>query len=549
MLENKNQAIVSGLLAISITGFVGATALQFNDRIEYRIGNRIESNPAWLVPPKAEFKGLERGYGGIKITLALLATGASIAMMLLARKEGELEPMRQRIKAYKKQALEFNHAAEAAYQMAGTQMRYKKLAQAEEQAFEDELETAYCESLGINPHEQQAMLTGTTTLASVANPSDKVEATTTSAIEPDRTTGPQIPQLTWYPSVLVYGAPGSGKTFFSEEEVQKRLAAGHKVIVLDPHAAYGAWQGCEVIGGGMNYEAIDAKLAWFTSEIKQRYERVQNEPNPTFQPLTFVCDEFTHWGSKCENSAAFFEEIVTDIRKVEMLAIIISHTRTLAGLANAKGFSKLRDEALLEIEILGNQDPKTGRATPRFEALVKLPGQPLNDRMFVRLEQKPRQQKNLFTSVHNQDCSFPIQPIPNSEYLERAWGMEFDLGQKTSQDSLADGKDKNASLRDGESLSVSQDNVSGFVWTVRRCHEFYPNVTPEQLFESVSVAAESGESVRNIIKNILKCYGGNDHKTRSYSQHGQTLLRWLIANYDNGSIAALPEIQKFLSNE
>ena len=230
------------------------------------------------------------------------------------------------------------------------------------------------------------LLNGTQTLDSINNPSDKVGDGDGAAIEP--TDGPQIPQLTWYPSVLVYGAPGSGKTTFADKEVGKRLAAGHKITVLDPHAAYGAWQGCEVIGGGMNYDAINAKLAWFTAEIKRRYERVQNEPNPKFKPLTFVCDEFTHWGSKCENSAAFFEEIVTDIRKVEMLAIIISHTRTLAGLANAKGFAKLRDEALLEIEILGDMNPKTGRATPRFEAMVKLPGQPLNDRMFVKLEQK-----------------------------------------------------------------------------------------------------------------------------------------------------------------
>jgi hypothetical protein len=105
--------------------------------------------------------------------------------MLIDRKEGELEPMRQRIKAYKKQAEEFNYAAESAYQMAGTQMRYKKLAEADERAFEDELETVYCESLGIDPQQQQAMLTGTTTLESVASPSDKVKASTAPAIEPN----------------------------------------------------------------------------------------------------------------------------------------------------------------------------------------------------------------------------------------------------------------------------------------------------------------------------------------------------------------------------
>ncbi|MEG4287275.1 type IV secretory system conjugative DNA transfer family protein [Microcoleus sp. A006_D1] len=384
MLINKNQVIISGLLALGVAGFGVATALQFNDRIEYRIGNRIESNPAWLVPPKAEFKGLERGYGGLKILLALLGTGGMVTVMLIARHEGEQEPIRQKIKGYQNQAYEFSHAAESAYQMAKTQMEYKKLLEADEVAFEGEIEEAYCQSLGIDPQQQQATLTGTATLDATNNPGDKVQDVTSAAIEPDRTQGPKIPNLSWYPSVLIYGAPGSGKTHFAAEEIAKRRAVGHRVIVLDPHAAYGAWEGCEVVGGGMNYGAIDVKLAWFAGEVARRYERVQSEPNPKFEPLTFVCDEFTRWGSKVANSTEFFEQLVTDIRKVEMFGIIISHARTLAGLANAKGFASLRDEAFLEIEILGEQGAN-GRATPKFEAMVKLPGGSLTDRTLVKL--------------------------------------------------------------------------------------------------------------------------------------------------------------------
>ncbi|MEG4293086.1 hypothetical protein QUB76_30305, partial [Microcoleus sp. D2B6] len=114
MLANKNQAVVSGLLGLGIASLAVATALPFNDRIEYKIGNRIESQPAWLVPPKAEFRAIERGYGGIKILLALLATGGCVTVMLIARKEGELEPVRQRIKQYQNQAYEFGFAAESA---------------------------------------------------------------------------------------------------------------------------------------------------------------------------------------------------------------------------------------------------------------------------------------------------------------------------------------------------------------------------------------------------------------------------------------------------
>ena len=97
-----------------------------------------------------------------------------VTVMILARKESEQEPIRQRIKQYKNKALEFNFAAESAYSMARTQMKYKKLLDASEVVFEGEIEAAYLESLGINPQEQPA-LTGTATLDTTTNPSDKVE--------------------------------------------------------------------------------------------------------------------------------------------------------------------------------------------------------------------------------------------------------------------------------------------------------------------------------------------------------------------------------------
>jgi hypothetical protein len=55
LVSNKSQLIVSSLLSLGIAGFAGAVALPFNDQIEFKLGNRIESRPAWLVPPKAEF--------------------------------------------------------------------------------------------------------------------------------------------------------------------------------------------------------------------------------------------------------------------------------------------------------------------------------------------------------------------------------------------------------------------------------------------------------------------------------------------------------------
>lgn len=384
MLANRNQPIIAGLLSLSVAGIVGATALQFNDRIEYKIGNRIESQPAWLVPSKAEFRSVERGYGGIKILLALLATGGMITVMLIARKEGELEPTRQRIKGYQQKAYEFDYAAESAYQMAKTQQQYNTLLKADGVAFEGEIEEAYYKSFGIDPNAQQPQLTGTATLDSVNNPGDKVERATVAVIESDQASNSQMPDLTWYPSVLIHGVPGAGKTFFVEQEVKKRLAEGHQVVVLDPHAAYGQWEGCEIVGTGMDYEAIDVKLRWFRKQVKDRYKERSSVPNPTFKPLTIVGEEFTNWECNCEESDEHYRTCNSDIRKVECHSIIVSHLVTQAGLGGGKGLAKMR-VGMIEVELLGIFNPATKRATPKFEALVKLPGQSQADRTLVKL--------------------------------------------------------------------------------------------------------------------------------------------------------------------
>jgi hypothetical protein len=340
------------------------------------------------------------------------------------------------------------------------------------------------------------LLTGTQTLDSITNPSDKVSDRTASAIEPEQVDGPKMPKLIWYPSVLIYGAPGSGKSTFASDEVAKRKSAGHRVIVLDPHAAYGAWDGCEVIGGGMDYGAIDAKLAWFADEVGKRYKRVYTEANPKFQPLTFVCDEFTRWGSKCANSAEFFEQLVTDIRKVEMFGLIISHTRTLAGLANAKGFASLRDEALLEVEILGNQDKDSGRATPRFEAMVKLPGQSLSDRTLVKLAKHPTPGVNESAPKHNPTETDYV------EYFNRVYKLEFDLSKPEPSEP------------DSEPLNQPQDKTNS-----ESEPKFTPlNLTREQALELIQrLRTELNQT--QLIEKLWDCKkGGSEAWKRAYAQ-------------------------------
>src|SRR4028118_992803 len=362
--------------------------------------------------------------------------------------------------------------------MATTQTRYKKLAEADEVAFEGEIENAYLESLGVDPSAKPPMLTGTATLESVANPGDKVESSTAAAIEPEasQTTGPKMPVLTNYPSVLIYGAPGSGKTTFTEQEVRRRLEAGHKVIVCDPHAAYGAWAGCEVVGGGMDYAAIDAKLEWFAAEVRRRYKIIETQPNPTFQPLTLCCDEFTNWAGRCSAASEFFQSALSDIRKAKMFGLIVSHTRTMAGLANAAGMAKLRDEALLEVELLGQQCPKTGDAVPRYEAVIKLPGMPLNKRFIRKVpkltdpsnHQPTKQDSTYLDPIARLDKNTAVDDVSDTQpnLSDNPSGTDYTLPQQDTgsiPNPYGTGTAGSQDLEDLDSSEALKESLKGFL--------------------------------------------------------------------------------------
>lgn len=229
-----------------------------------------------------------------------------------------------------------------------------------------------------------------------------------------------VDRLTNYPCLLIYGAQGSGKTTLASEIVHRRLKAGHRVIVLDPHKKAGDWKGLECYGAGLNYGEINEQLGWFDKEVEKRYRLFSEDENYAPSDVTLICDEFTNWASRCEGADKFFAAAMSDIRKIKVHVIFLSHGRTLSTLGNAKGLAGTRDAGLMEVELLAEPDPITGEPTPTFEGWLKMPGKDLKEREAIALEKitpnfdfSSYQRDNLEKLFNLPNPQETLVPVPN----------------------------------------------------------------------------------------------------------------------------------------
>ena len=153
--------------------------------------------------------------------------------------------------------------------------------------------------------------------------------------------------------LLIYGEQGAGKTTYIEHEVEARKTLGHQILVLDPHREYGAWEGLEVVGDGMDYQAIDDELSNIGALIKSRYEQRATVKGFNPKPITVICEEFTKWSAKCSNSDDFFSAALSDCRKVRVHVVFVAHARTMGALTKKVGMSAMFENGSTKLEILG----------------------------------------------------------------------------------------------------------------------------------------------------------------------------------------------------
>ena len=177
-----------------------------------------------------------------------------------------------------------------------------------------------------------------------------------------------------YPAVLVYGAPGSGKSTVAKWIVEQRHKLGHQITILDPHQVAGQWSSeYELVGKGKNYSAIDQKILEFSQTISQRYHRLAEEFGFKPRPYTVVAEELTQWSKKCDQSVELWDLAIADVRKANAYILFLSHGRNMTQLGGGSG-AATRDETLLEIQLFADADPDNqGQSKPAMKGTYKLP--------------------------------------------------------------------------------------------------------------------------------------------------------------------------------
>jgi hypothetical protein len=291
-------------------------------------------------------------------------------------------------------------------------------------------------------------LQGSQTLQGTIDPNDKVTGADSQAIAPgDKYRW--INNTIGYPT-LIFGGMGAGKSWTTREIIwHKRSAGWNQIFVLDPHGTSVEWRGVNLITG---YREIADFMQWYMAEMRRRYkayresgmveEQWTQHLRDTNQHFCVVAEEFTTWTDNitepmpddCEDEkwkpdpdfiGKWFRCAMTESRKQLMIPLFVAHDRTMEILAKAKGLSKLRDAALLEVELIATIDPITTEAKASGMGRIKLPGHG----QWIDIELPKLDNKRIdFRLDESRTVNEP--PTIDKATLERIYELEFNLGNK-----------------------------------------------------------------------------------------------------------------------
>ncbi|MBE9106261.1 hypothetical protein IQ229_15365 [Nostoc cf. edaphicum LEGE 07299] len=291
-------------------------------------------------------------------------------------------------------------------------------------------------------------LQGSQTLQGTIDPNDKVTGSEPKAIA-DGDKYRWIKNTIGYPT-LIFGGMGAGKSWTTREIIwAKRQAGWNQIFVLDPHGTEVEWRGVRLITG---YREIADFMQWYMAQMRRRYkayresgmveEQWTQHLRDTNQHFCVVAEEFTTWTDNivepmpddCEDEkwkpdpdfiGKWFRCAMTESRKQLMIPLFVAHDRTMEILAKAKGLSKLRDAALLEVELIATIDPITTEAKASGMGKIKLPGHG----QWIDIELPKLDHKRIDFRL-DKPVTSNEPPTIDKATLERIYELEFNLGNK-----------------------------------------------------------------------------------------------------------------------
>jgi hypothetical protein len=413
-----------------------------------------------------------------KIPCAMAGTGLCISAWLLTQSRREY---RQQVKAWEQQAAATQNQVQAIHQQAEMQslqqialLRAAEKYYPEMQAYLDDDYADYTPVPAEQAAESQTQQPG------AVPPQPRQQATATAApgassdLAADTTA--YLQNFLEYPG-LVFGGQGSGKSWTARYLVAQKVRAGHQVVVLDPHAAAHEWKGVRSVGAGMDYKAIAEFLEdEYLGEIERRYKEFnqsglseedwQQSLRRQGRITSVACEEMTNWADRLPGDIAsrFLKSAMTDSRKALMPPLFVSHDRTLTSIGDAKGIAKLRDVALLELELIPAVHPTTRKPVSSGQGKLKLPGHgewlpvelPRCDRkitdfsVYQQPKQEPSQPQQSNTSTRQPQPDFRAQVV---HFLKDCWQQDE---EDNSLDALPDGNLKSLAvyLKKKEEIAV-----------------------------------------------------------------------------------------------
>ena len=220
--------------------------------------------------------------------------------------------------------------------------------------------------------------------------------------------------------LLICGPQGSGKTSIALRLLADRASQGHRVTVLDPHAAKGQWP-YKTVGAGKDYGAIDAAIRDWIDGVEGHYRAIaQDASHPAPAPQTLLAEELTQWADEVSSAPKMIRVACSDIRKAKRFLVAVSHGRTLATIGGAKGYRDTIDNAAMVIELDRAAD-ELGASTGRLYR----PGNPAP--VPIAIER--------FGALPQTTAIAPVQHQDDRELLTRCWQQPaIEVGHETIQD-------------------------------------------------------------------------------------------------------------------